>query len=355
MANEFFTILTAVGMDKLAAAQVSGTMLQLTQMAVGDGDNGGYYNPTEAQATLKHEVWRGAINHLAVDANNPNWIVAELVIPDTVGGFYIREVGLLDATGALIAVGKFPESYKPTLATGSNKQLHVRMILEVSNASAVTLQVDPSVVLATRKYCDDKVAAEINKLDSKQSVRVATTAALALSGLQTVDGVVLVAGDRVLVKNQAAASENGIYVAAAANWTRAVDADASIEVTPGMFVLVEQGSANADSVWQLTTDAPITLGATGLMFDMANGKTGVVAGTYRSVTVNQRGQVIGGTNPSTLSGYGITDAQKTLVSGTDIKTINGTSLLGEGDIVVAASPFADATALAQAQAIAISF
>lgn len=317
MANEFFTILTATGRNKLANATATATPLNLTRMAVGDGDNGAYYSPTEAQTALKHEVWRGAINHLAVDANNPNWIVAELVIPDNVGGFYIREVGLFDSTGAMIAVGKFPESYKPTLAAGSNKQLYVRMILEVANTSAVTLLVDPSVVLATRQYCDDKVAAEINKLDGKQSVRVATTAAIALSGLQTIDGVVLAAGDRVLVKDQGQAKDNGIYVVAAGVWVRATDADAAIEVTPGLFVSVEKGTANADSIWQLVTDAPIDLGATGLLFEMVDGKTGVVAGTYRSVTVNPRGQVTGGTNPTTLSGYGITDISPPATSGND--------------------------------------
>ncbi|MCG8993332.1 phage tail protein [Laribacter hongkongensis] len=307
MANEFFTILTATGKAKLAAAQTSGTPLQITQMAVGDGDNGAYYNPVESQTTLKHETWRGALNNLSVDASNPNWIVAELVIPDTVGGFYIREVGLFDSTGALIAVGKFPESYKPTLAAGSNKQLYVRMILEVSNASAVTLLVDPSVVLATRATVDQRIAEELAKLDGKPSVKVATTAAIALTGLQTIDGVALVAGDRVLVKDQAAAKDNGIYVASAGAWARAADADASIEVTPGLFVSVEQGTANADSIWQLVTDAPITLGTTGLAFEMLDGKTGVAAGTYRSVTVNQRGQVMGGTNPTTLAGYGLID------------------------------------------------
>jgi phage-related tail fiber protein len=334
MANEFFTILTATGRNKLAAATATGAPLTLTQMAVGDGDNGAYYSPAEAQTALKHEVWRGAINHLAVDANNPNWIVAELVIPDNVGGFYIREVGLFDSTGAMIAVGKFPESYKPTLAAGSNKQLYVRMILEVANTSAVTLLVDPSVVLATRQYCDDKVAAEINKLDGKQSVRVATTAAIALSGLLTIDGVVLAAGDRVLVKNQAAAADNGIYVVAAGNWMRAADADAAIEVTPGMFVSVEQGTANADSVWQLVTDAPISLGVTGLVFEMVDGKTGVVAGTYRSVTVNQRGQVTGGTNPTTLAGFGITDAASQ--SGVQQNSYSVAAAAGTADAISAA-------------------
>lgn len=308
MANEFFTILTATGRNKLANATATATPLNLTQMAVGDGDNGAYYSPTEAQTALKHEVWRGAINHLAVDANNPNWIVAELVIPDDVGGFYIREVGLFDSTGAMIAVGKFPESYKPTLAAGSNKQLYVRMILEVANTSAVTLLVDPSVVLATRQYCDDKVASEINKLDGKQSVLVATTAAIALTGLQTIDGVVLAAGDRVLVKDQAQAKDNGIYVVSAGVWVRAADADAAIEVTPGLFVSVEKGTANADSIWQLVTDAPITLGVTALLWEMVSGKAGITAGTYRQVTVDQRGRVTGGTNPTTRAGYGLTDA-----------------------------------------------
>ncbi len=321
MANEFFTILTATGRNKLANATATATPLSLTQMAVGDGDNGAYYSPTEAQTALKHEVWRGAINHLAVDANNPNWIVAELVIPDDVGGFYIREVGLFDSAGAMIAVGKFPESYKPTLAAGSNKQLYVRMILEVANTTAVTLLVDPSVVLATRQYCDDKVASEINKLDGKQSVLVATTAAIALTGLQTIDGVVLAAGDRVLVKDQAQAKDNGIYVVAAGVWVRAADADAAIEVTPGLFVSVEKGTANADSIWQLVTDAPITLGVTNLLWEMVNGKAGITAGTYRQVTVDQRGRVTGGTNPTTRAGYALTDAAATGAN-SDITELN---------------------------------
>ncbi len=323
MANEFFTILTAVGRNKLANAVATSTPLVLTQMAVGDGDNGAYYNPTEAQAALKHEVWRGAINHLYVDPNNANWIVAELVIPDNVGGWYIREVGLFDNTGAMIAVGKFPESYKPTLAAGSNKQLYVRMISEVTNTSAVTLVVDPDVVMANRRYVDDKVASELARLDSKQSVRVATTAAIAKYGLPTIDGVALAAGDRVLVKDQAVAqAENGIYVAAAGIWSRAADADQTLEVTPGMLVPVEEGAVNGDSLWQLSTNGTIKIGTTGLAFELVSGKTGVTAGTYRSVTVNTRGQITGGTNPTTLSGYGITDALPRFTAGQALPTTN---------------------------------
>lgn len=271
MANEFFTILTEAGRAKLANATATGAPLTLTHMAVGDGQAGAYYSPTEAQAALKNEVWRGAINHLAVDASNPNWIVAELVIPDDVGGFYVREVGLFDSAGAMIAVGKFPESYKPTLAAGSNKQLYVRMILEVANTAAVTLLVDPSVVLATRKYADDKIADELNKRDGKQSVRAATTAAIALAGLQAIDGVALAAGDRVLVKDQVAGEQNGIYVAAAGNWTRAVDADSGTKLNAGALVPVETGAVNADTIWMLKTDGAIIIGVTAMAFQWAGG------------------------------------------------------------------------------------
>ncbi|WP_197369874.1 phage tail protein, partial [Ralstonia pseudosolanacearum] len=205
--------------------------------------------------------------------------------------------------------GNCPETYKPQMAEGSGRTQVVRMVVLSASGAAVELKIDPAIVLATRQYVDDKVATELNKLDGKQSVRVATTAAIAKYGLQTIDGVVLAAGDRVLVKDQAAApAENGIYVVAAAAWTRAADADQALEVTPGMLVPVEEGAANSDSLWQLATNGAITIGTTALAFELVGGKTGVAAGTYRSITVNSRGQVTGGTNPTTLAGYGITDA-----------------------------------------------
>ncbi|WP_225548632.1 phage tail protein [Chromobacterium violaceum] len=295
MNNDFFTLLTAVGKAKLAAAASGGAPLKLSQMAVGEGDNGAYYTPTESQTALKSEAWRAGLNHLSTDPANPNWIVAELVIPDQVGGFTIREVGVFDADGALFAVGKFPESYKPVLADGANKQLYVRMILEVSNATAVTLMVDPSVVLATRGSVDQRIAEELAKLDGKPSVRAATTGPIALAGLQTVDGVVLQLGDRVLVKNQAAGADNGIYLAGTGSWARAADANLSLEVTPGLFVAVEQGAANGGSIWQLLdAGAPVTLGKTPLSFERVSGRTGVTAGSYNRVTVGARGEVLGG-------------------------------------------------------------
>lgn len=267
MANEFFTILTATGRSKLARAVVENTPLALTHMAVGSGNNDAYYTPGEDQTSLKHEVWRGPLNNLSVSPENPNWIVAECVIPDNVGGFYIREMGLFDTAGTLIAVGRFPESYKPTMVDGSNKQLYVRMILEVSNTASVTLLVDQSIALATHQYVDNKISSELQKLDRKESVRVATTSPITLSDLQTIDGISLVSGDRVLVKNQGSAKDNGIYIASSDAWARSADANTSSKVTPDLSVPVEEGIENADSVWMLVTDGPITLGSTALEFD----------------------------------------------------------------------------------------
>ncbi|MBV6289383.1 phage tail protein, partial [Pseudomonas aegrilactucae] len=113
---------------------------------------------------------------------------------------------------------------------------------------------------------------------------------------------------RVLVKNQAAGKDNGLYLVASGAWTRCPDADSSAKVTPGLLVLVERGTANGDSGWQLITDAPITLGVTALAFEMAFGRSGVAAGTYRCVKVDAYGRVVAATNPATLDGYGITDA-----------------------------------------------
>lgn len=157
MAENFYTILTKVGKAKLANSQVTGVKVDLSEMVVGDS-SGVYYNPTETQTSLKHEVWRGGIGSIAIDEQNPNWIVIETVIPADVGGFNVREVGILDAAGDLIAIGKYPDTYKPVLSQGSAKDLYIRMIIEVTNASNVTLKIDPTVVIASRKYVDDKLA-----------------------------------------------------------------------------------------------------------------------------------------------------------------------------------------------------
>jgi hypothetical protein len=212
------------------------------------------------------------------------------------------------------------------------------------NSQKITSLADPTNAqdAATKAYVD----AARSGLDVKQSARVATTGNITLSGTQTIDGVAVSAGDRVLVKNQSTAADNGIYVVAAGSWARATDADSDAEVTPGMFTFIEEGTANADSGWVLSTNATITLGTTGLTFAQFSGAgsitagdgltktgnqldvvtasssrivvnadsidlatTGVSASTYKSVTVDVYGRITAGTNPTTLSGYGITDAQ----------------------------------------------
>lgn len=307
--SQFYAILTKVGAAKQANADALGIPWKITHMAVGDASPSGQDNPAlpmpDANWTSLLNEWRRApLNGLKVDDKDAAIIVAEQVIPAEIGGRWIREVGLYDADGDLVAVANCAPTYKPLLNQGSGRTQVVRMNLVVSSASNVQLKIDPSVVLATREF----VTEELAKRDFKHSVLAATTAAISLSGLQTVDGVVLPAGARVLVKNQAQGKDNGLYLVASGVWTRCSDADNSTKVVPGLLVLVERGTVNGDSAWQLVTDAPITLGSTALVFEMAFGRTGVAAGTYRSVKVDAYGRIVAATNPTTLNGYGITDA-----------------------------------------------
>ena len=157
MAEQFYTILTNVGKAKIANAVALGEKVELTEMALGDG-GGSYYNPTEDQTELRNEVWRGVIGNVTVDEENPTWITIQTMVTSQHGGFMIREAGVFDDEGDLIAVGKYPETYKPVLANGSIKDLVVRMILEVDNTSSVVLKVDPTVVLATQRQVNEAEA-----------------------------------------------------------------------------------------------------------------------------------------------------------------------------------------------------
>lgn len=156
MSAKFYTLLTEIGAAKLASAAALGIPLKITQMAVGDG-GGVLPMPSAQQTALVAEKHRAALNMLYIDPQNSSQIIAEQVIPETEGGWWIREVGLFDETGALIAVGNCPESYKPQLAEGSGRTQTVRMVLITSSTDNITLKIDPAVVLATRKYVDDKV------------------------------------------------------------------------------------------------------------------------------------------------------------------------------------------------------
>lgn len=154
MTTKYFAILTNQGAARLANATALGTKLNITKMAVGDGD-GTLPTPDPAQTKLINERRRELLNSLAVDANDAGQIIAEQIIPENEGGFFIREIGLYDDEDILIAVANCPETYKPLLAEGSGRTQTIRMILVVSSMSAITLKIDPSVVLATRKYVDD--------------------------------------------------------------------------------------------------------------------------------------------------------------------------------------------------------
>lgn len=300
--SQFYAILTNVGVAKQANANVLGIAWKITQMGVGDA-NDTDPQPSATQKTLINEWRRAPLNQLIQDATNPAIIIAEQVIPAEIGGKWIREIGLYDADGDLVAVANCAPSFKPLLAQGSGRTQVVRMNLIVSNSASVELKIDPSVVLATREF----VTSELAKQDFKSSVLVCTTGNIALTGLQTIDGVAVTAGKRVLVAKQTAAKDNGIWVAAAGAWARAADADKSEKVTPGLLVHVEQGTLYGDSGWQLVTDGALSLGVTALSFEMAWGRTGVTAGTYRSVTVDKYGRVVAATNPTTVAGYGLTD------------------------------------------------
>ena len=233
------------------------------------------------------------------------------------------------------------------------------------NAQRITGLGDPSGAqdAATKAYVD----AVKTGLDVKDSCRAATTASITLSAPQTIDGVSLVAGDRVLVKDQTTASGNGIYVVAAAAWTRSTDADNSPagEVTGGMFTFITEGTTNADSGWVLTTNDAIVLGTTSLAFAQFSGagqitagagltKTGntldvastgggsltigadsinltsgiATAGTYRSLTVDTYGRVTGGTAPTTFSGYAISDTSANLAAAITDETGSGALVFG---------------------------
>jgi phage-related tail fiber protein len=156
MTAKFFAILTNQGAAALANATALGTRVDLTHIAVGDG-GGVLPTPDAAQTALKGEKRRAAINLLTIDPGNDSQIIAEQIIPENEGGWWIREIGLFSTDGTLIAVANCPETYKPQLQEGSGRTQTIRMVLIVSSTEAVTLKIDPAVVLATRQYVDEQI------------------------------------------------------------------------------------------------------------------------------------------------------------------------------------------------------
>ncbi|ENH5393420.1 tail fiber protein [Escherichia coli] len=158
MSTKFRTVITTAGAAKLAAATApGGRKVNITTMAVGDGGDK-LPVPDAGQTGLIHEVWRHTLNKISQDKRNSNYIIAELVIPPEVGGFWMRELGLYDDAGTLIAVANMAESYKPALAEGSGRSQTCRMVIIVSSVASVELTIDTTTVMATQDYVDDKIA-----------------------------------------------------------------------------------------------------------------------------------------------------------------------------------------------------
>lgn len=162
MAQEYYTILTHAGLAYEAECKAQGKPLRLSEMAVGDG-SGAVYDPTPDMTQLRQETHRQPLNALQQDDKNPSWYMAEALLPDDVGGWTIREVGIYTDTGILYAIGKYPESVKPLLPGGSTKQFYVKAIFQLSNAAEVTLIVDNNVVAATRDYVTQYVQSEMDR------------------------------------------------------------------------------------------------------------------------------------------------------------------------------------------------
>ncbi|CNJ98994.1 variable tail fiber protein [Yersinia aldovae] len=163
MTNKYFALLTHIGTARLASATALGTRLEITHMAVGDG-GGTLPTPDPAQTQLVNEQRRAALNALTIDPSNPRQIIAEQIIPETEGGWWIREIGLLNKAGELIAIANCPESYKPQMQEGSGRTQLIRMIFMVSSTTAVILKTDPAVVLATRQYADQLISTTVTSI-----------------------------------------------------------------------------------------------------------------------------------------------------------------------------------------------
>ncbi len=148
--EQFYTLLTDIGKAKIANATALQKKLELSKIVLGDS-KGSYYGPTEQQTQLKNKVWEGEITDKFIDKDNPNWIVVQTIIPSQIGGFTIREAGVVDSEGDLVLVAKYPETYKPKVENGSTKDITINLILEVSNVENVTLKVDPTIIFATKK------------------------------------------------------------------------------------------------------------------------------------------------------------------------------------------------------------
>lgn len=262
---------TAAGQNFEATAKQMGYPVIFGTVEIGDGVLPDSESPI-ARTNLVNKL-KSFPAILEVDPQNPGQFIVSCSIPadDAINGagYFIREMGCRLAgqgAGVLYAYRRVSNDFKPLLTEGEAKSFIYKLRFIPSNGELLNPIIDPSIVFASVQYCDNKVANELAKLDNKQSVRAATTGHIALSGEQTIDDVMLSVGDRVLVKDQADAKQNGIYLVAAKSWARATDADTGAKLNAGARVYVEEGTVNGTKAWCLATAGGITIGTTMLQF-----------------------------------------------------------------------------------------
>lgn len=272
--SEFYAVVTDIGRQKIAAHLASGEPLHLSEICVGDG-GGAFCTPEESARALVREVWRGALFSVSTDAADPHLVTAEAVIGARVGGFVIREVGVLDADGTLIAHGNFPETMKLTESAGVPSEVVIRMTFVVASTEAAQMLVRDSA-LASIERVRAEIAAAATGATGQITARLTTTAPIALEGTPVIDGVQTFVGDVVLVKDQGDAVENGLYTVQNALWTRKRPFESHALIDHATLVSVAEGEQWRDTVWVLVTDGgQLRVGVAGLRFAWAGGINGI--------------------------------------------------------------------------------
>lgn len=234
---------------------------------------------------VEGQIYHNTTDHKLYYFDGTNWIVVDNnAVDHIIGTAPIQASEATDANGQTFtisidaattsAAGSMSASDKAKLDDATSEATASKLVIRDAASTFKVGEPTDSSHPATKAYVDSYVQG----IDAKASVRAATTANISLTGAQTIDGVSVVAGDRVLVKNQSTASQNGIYVAASGSWARAADANTDAEMSPGTFVFVEEGTINGDAGYVMNADAPITLGTSDITWVQFSGAGQVVAG-----------------------------------------------------------------------------